>query len=184
MHYKRSDWGLLKFICSVDQKHNFMIWVLSVCCTSFPPCALYFFFIFLLANTSQVEQKYKSSECMVYLPTHVLSKASPRLQAQNEELSFLDLLVSSCTKLTAAQHHMHLWHNVFHSFYFSNLTSCWQPWLLKKLSHKWFSSGRPTNWVIFPIPKCRSFKKMKQLILLKEPPDRSVNLKKFLGKLF
>lgn len=108
MHYKRSDWGLLKFICSVDQKHNFMIWVLSVCCTSFPPCALYFFFIFLLANTSQVEQKYKSSECMVYLPTHVLSKASPRLQAQNEELSFLDLLVSSCTKLTAAQHHMHL----------------------------------------------------------------------------
>lgn len=41
------------------------------------------YFFFLLANISQVGKRWKSSECIVYLPTHALSKASPRLQAQN-----------------------------------------------------------------------------------------------------
>lgn len=62
---------------------NVILWsgFLAYAAPAFFHVPIYFFF--LLASISQVGQRWKSSDYIVYLPTHVLCKASPRLQAQN-----------------------------------------------------------------------------------------------------
>lgn len=185
-----------------------MIWVLSICCTSFPPCAYIFLIFFFLANTSQGGQSCKSSECIVCVLVRILLRGFSLLAGTEQgakltpSFGFITHWINCCTTP-----HTSVTQYIPFILFLQPDLMCWQPWLLKKLSCKWFSSGKlGANWLICPLLKCRRYKKNESInvgifscyqccqdrwkfsfsnILFKDPPDRrNGNLKKFLGKLF